>query len=443
MTRLKLRPKLNLIHFAIFFAVIDAVQFSANGYVEAFMLGSFHFYFNDLAVFLIWFAIIVNVTAWQRMTAVSTAASCFLLIELLWLGRGLSVGIFNALIAFRYLADFMAFAVFFLIVRPKWRVDDKVLQIFGFGSILLIGLFVARLIYGSLLFLRDINILSILDALEYRAIDAYGAMVLGCCSVMFFHFAVWRYTGRLSHWYYFLFVSAIAVELLSRQRTSTLATVAGFAAYFICSPKSWSRMAPEVRSAVILSLVSVGIIMLISSSSSLLDLFPQVFAESLTKVGTLEARQEIWSGAFHEFSSREFYGKLFGTYAGYVPPVFVRNGVWILSLHSQYVQTLSNFGFAGLAAFCSVIGIGFYSAVQAALRRKPDNSAGIAPALAVSWLSMMFVFGYAYEWSEIVSIFAILACAPWPGDAQEPARNRDKHPAYLFGKNRRQLKQGF
>jgi O-antigen ligase len=141
---------------------------------------------------------------------------------------------------------------------------------------------------------------------------------------------------------------------------------------------------------------------------------PKSFQSTYQNTSTLQARQGFWAAAWGEFQDRNIIDQLFGYYAGRATLLVTETGgLWQTSLHNQFIQTAYNFGIAGAAAFFLLIATGVISALNALRRKRNANSAGLPPAVAVSWLTAMIVYGYAYEWSLITSIFAVLACAPW------------------------------
>lgn len=416
----------DLVSLAVLFAVIDLVQSCANGFVEAFMIGPYHFYFNDLAVFLLGCAILARTARISRIPAIGYCAIALGAVQLFDLLRGAAVNPVQAFEAFRATIDLPLFCAIFLILRPKTQRVARYLPAILLGTVALVALFLARSVYGEFFLIRDLTILAGNDVLEGRLLSANGAVFVGCSALLFMHIALTTKQRGRAQFYGWAASLSLIIELVTRQRTATAATIVAFVVYFACSPRAAIRIPAALKAFVLGSCVLFAALFVSGTASKLESLVPERFQSSFEKTNTLEAREGFWVAAWEEFQNRDPFDQWFGYYAGRPTMLVTDTGLWQTSLHNQYVQVLNNFGYVGLGAFFLLVVGGSVSALKAARRRDTQNSAGVSPNVALAWLAAMIVFGIGYEWTEVISIFFVLAAAPW---GEEPGTSRTRLPS--------------
>ena len=405
---------LNLILWGVFFSVADYVQHAANGYIEVMMIGSYHFYFNDLAVALLGIVVLRNLVRVRPVEPIAWCVLGFCIVAGIGLGRGLGVNPFEALISFRWIVTFPVFLIVFVVIKPP-RVNLELFRMpMTVATWSLITIYIGRLLFGQFFLVRDPGVALDPESLNGRLLDANAAIFLGA-AIMYF-VQLWRTQPdeARKNLYALTIWSALIVELLSRQRTATVATFAGLAVYLMASPALLKKIPSSVKVLALIFVAGAIGVALLGASGALFDLLPKQYQASLEQANTFVARTVFWQAALTEFAKRDILDKIFGIYAG-KPTLLILSldQVWQTSLHNQGVQTLNNFGIAGAGCLALIVMFGMYAAIRAMRRRNTANAAGIPPELALSWLVSMVFFGIDYEWIGVGNLFVALACVPW------------------------------
>jgi O-antigen ligase len=409
---------------AVFVLIVQLVQRAANGDTSLLSIGPYHFFLIDLAVLLLTVSILLNVFELGNFRPVAIFAFAFAFLELLWLLRGLSHGAWDAFLDLRQQAVMPLLFVALLVRRsPGPKLEDYMPALL-LGTVALLLLLAARLIFGPTLFISNQGALVLLTFNEYRPLDSFSAMYLGCMSMLFAYIALVHGGGSQFRRFGMLAAVALVAVVITRQRSAMLGIFSGFAILAVFSRDLVRRLPLWLKFVALLAGIVVIGVSILDDPATLLSWLPDSFQQSIEKRTTLDGRLMIWDAAMQEFGNRTIGGQLLGEFAGYKPVIIVLGGLWTSSLHNVYVQTLFDTGLLGLVAFTATIGAGFLAAMRA--RRYPEvaNGVGLRPALALAWLAALLVYGYSYGWSYGISLFPVLACVPgWKLADRSPHRN--------------------
>ena len=142
-----------------------------------------------------------------------------------------------------------------------------------------------------------------------------------------------------------------------------------------------------------------------------LEILPASFRESFAKRDTFLARVEIWTGSLAAYSGWSFQWRAFGRPVGEPLMLLLEQGEWEYSVHNGYLGLLLDYGFVGAALWVALL----LAALVAALRSSQSPRllrSDLAPSVAASWLVILLIYGFSYEWRNGAAVFLGFAMMP-------------------------------
>jgi O-antigen ligase len=204
----------------------------------------------------------------------------------------------------------------------------------------------------------------------------------------------------------------LIVVLLSRQRTATVAIFAGLGILLLLDSDLLGRNRMLRRILAVTLFCIVLLVVTLVASGEMLAILPESFRDSLLKRDTWYGRMEIWEGALYTYNSWGLSSRAFGRPAGEsLNIVLYNNTEWIYSVHNAYIGFLIDYGFVGAGLWVTLL----LAALVAAFRTRkmlPVFSYDLHPSVAASWLTMLLIFGFSYEWRDALAVFLGLALIP-------------------------------
>ena len=398
---------------AIFLCFLPNLIGAIRGTTALAEIGSYSLSLKDLAVPALLLAIVSRIDI-GRIGLFRVILFLILSLAFMNLLRGISGGTpFAAVFDFRNRASLLLFFAFVLTRWGSLRPGEYLNAPLTIIAVTFICLFIARLGGGPLLFV-DGNSFGAVDIeyLEDRLLDAQAVICLGASAAFFLSVAAHRPPDYIQFFYRSLAVLCLIVVLLSRQRTATVAIFAGLGILLLLDSDLLGRNRMLRRILAVTLFCIVLLVVTLVASGEMLAILPESFRDSLLKRDTWYGRMEIWEGALYTYNSWGLSSRAFGRPAGEsLNIVLYNNTEWIYSVHNAYIGFLIDYGFVGAGLWVTLL----LAALVAAFRTRkmlPVFSYDLHPSVAASWLTMLLIFGFSYEWRDALAVFLGLALIP-------------------------------
>ena len=382
---------------ALWLLLVGAVIFEIQGQSSLISLGFYTFHVIDPAPVVALAAIVTNLAARRPDWPVYTLPIVLILgLTIVDLLRGLAI---QPDLAAQWARANIAIGLFLMLavtMRPIPAVMRAMRLALLVAATTLSVLAVLRLAIRLDLFLtvEGPNLMVIYD---HRPLTGQGAFLITFAGLLLFSEALHRrrfvFDARMLGAILF-----VAVVLISRQGTASIALLAGLATIFYLQRDSTHQLRIGFGIALLLIVAALLLVFL----PSLLD--TQNFA---SRAGNLDMRRQIWSSLMALWPYEPALVRYFGFPAGQQPvlTVFV-DGIyqtWPYSMHSMYYGSLSTMGYLGAAAYIALLAMLGFRLLIATLK-------GTMPAFALGCWVATIVFSYSYEirMSELLGLFAAI-----------------------------------
>ncbi len=426
---------------SVWAALINLLYSEFRGTGELFVVGSYHCDIIDISVF---FGVIAFIFVPKERLLVAgpngrmalspliakLSISILILIDLANWSRGLYLDAFKASFAQR--SDlFLILTGGFLI----WmQTNDRILRILTplllFGSFGLICIYISRVIYGSN-YGVDTHTTEYIEFLygDKRLLTADAATFLACAGVYFLDKSIEDVRKFRNVMIGLVAIGTLAIGIVTRQRTATIALVLSVIMYFAAAPRLIGRLPWLVRISAILLFFGAIIAFFVLGPDRVLDLMPDTFKTAATKTATLDVRHRVWAAGLDRFSTWGVLTHLIGVEAGRPYLIFIDGEEWKAQMHNVYVGTLMQSGIVGLGVFGVFVINGLFNVLAALSRRWVTNDAGVSPQVGLAWLTIMLVYGYSYEWHNMLCVFALAPMAAWSELGRSATKTVNRRPA--------------
>lgn len=396
-------------------ALLVDLTYEIRGYDFLVLIGSYNLHAADIAAGICLLAAFSSAVNLGRLTVVRVCVLAICAVAILSLLRGVQESSFHAFYAFRTRAVALG-CLAYVGLRGKrigsiWQYEPILLG--GAGIAVLLFLFRAAL-GPTLLMAHDSPTYLGIGLLQFRDLQFETVLVMGLVMIMYLdRWLVIKYPKKRVQDLLVALV-LLSVILLSRQRTATIASLVGVAALFLTDMHFLRRNA-HIMIAIVYAIVTILIAWMSGSIPVLVKMLPETFQYAINNVSTLDARQEVWSAALGLLYAKwDITRQLLGAPAGEQLYIFIAgNGYWQHSLHSQYIQTLMDYGLLGCLFWAALV---VYTVVCAfrELGTGRLNRMGLSPRLVLAWIAALLTYGYSYEWVEGSGFFVAMALAGWP-----------------------------
>ncbi len=415
---------------SVFSALCNLIYFEFRGSGELFVVGSYHCNVIDIAVVFGAAAFLFvpkEKMLWvgrdgraKFIDAVVKLCILFLLvIDAANLVRGLHTDPFKAFYFQRTSLFFLLLGGIIIWMRPIYEIRKYLSTLLAIGSVGIVAIFLLRVMFGSSYGI-DIHS-SVYNEFQYgakRALSADAAVFISCSVLFLFDRIATKFNSRRDIIYSACALLLFMVVLASRQRTAIIAEISGIVIYIILNPRSILQLPGFVKISGILLFFGLLSLIFVLGVDGVAELFPAEFQQSATNTATLDARHLIWAAAIEQFNSWGTIRHLIGNEAGRSYDIYVGGEEWKAQLHNTYVGTLLQAGILGLVALIGLIASSVIRALGALRRRGAANLVGLSPQLGLAWLTIMLIYGYSYEWHNLISLFALVPMAAWTGLGQ-------------------------
>lgn len=402
--------------------------YEVRGWDELGIIGSYHLHGVDIAAAIGFVALIAAKPGFGRPNLMK-----FLVLVIggligFSLLRGILVSPFLAFYAFRVRAVPLLFLFYITFSRVRLEPVLHSQPWLVLWICIATVVFCLRSIFGPSLFMapESPSYLFPLISGEFRVLNTETILVFGFVSTMFLDDLLSTANIEKRQVYLIFIAAMLIVVVLSRQRTAAAASLAGLATLFLANYKFLRR-----NKVVLIILAGLAFIAIVILSTGLLpvlvQMLPAQFQKSFEKIGTLNARMNVWNVAIGwRFVNWDIVRQLFGPPSGEPLYLVTTNGsLWEHSLHSQYIATIMNYGLVGAIAWAALVIYGIIQAFRA-LRSGQPNRVGLSPRVVLSWFAILLVFGIGYEWHDGAGFFMAMALAGWPSNKR---RRKQKAPS--------------
>ena len=393
--------------FAISCAFLSYLVAEIRGNTGLLQIGSYNLSAEDVAVLPLVVALLSRLDV-GRFCLPRILLCLALLLALFNLLIGVSYNAFAALFEFR---SRVVFLLFLGIILSRWG-TLRPLEYLTFPLVAGVTAFLivygVRLIGGPLVFVDPNSSGAIyVDYLEGRLINAETVIFLGAAAAFFLSEGARNGIHgfrRLAYWA--LATMCVFVVLLSRQRTASAAVGVGLCALFLLHPTLFGiKRTPRLLGLILLGVLFIAAV----ATSDVLGILPQDYQESMLKRDTLYARLEIWTNSLAAYSGWDFWRQALGRPAGEPLILHLDGGDWEHSVHSAYLSLLLNYGIIGILLWAALL----LAALIAAFRRSQAlQTSDIEPSVAVSWLIILLIYGFSYEWRNAAGVLLGMAMMP-------------------------------
>jgi O-antigen ligase len=397
---------------AILFAFLPYLVAGIRGHSSLLKIGSYNLCAEDVAVIVLVVALISRIDV-GRISLSRVLLAFILLIAFFNLAIGVSGGnSYAALFEFRNRAVAL---LFFGLILSRWgtlRPGEYLRLPLVAGAVAFLLLYAVRLVGGPLL-LVDPESFGALHAeyMEARLINAEAVIFLGAAAIFFLSEAAHQNLDSFrKSAYWALAAVCFLVVLVSRQRTGTVAVIAGLCIFLLLHPTQLGgKRALRLLAGV--ALLGALLVVAITVLGDVLEILPESFRESISRRDTFYGRVEIWTSSLAAYSSWSFRWRAFGRPAGEPLIVLLDQGEWEYSIHSAYLGLLLNYGFVGAALWAALLLAALIAALRSSQARQLQTS-DLAPSVAASWLVILLIYGVSYEWRNGAAVFLGIAMIP-------------------------------
>ena len=402
--------------------------YEVRGWDELGNIGSYHLHGADIAAALGLVALIAAKPGFGRLNLMKVLVFVIGGVIGFTLLRGIGENPFLAFYSFRDRAVPLLFLFYVAFSRTKLEpVFSSQPWLVLWISIAII-VFCLRMVLGPNLFMSHASPSYLFPWIsgELRVVGNGTVLLFGLALTMFLDNFLSTTNLERRRFYLFFMIAMFTVIILSRQRTATVASLAGLITLLFANYKFLRR-----NKVVLIILAGLALIVVVILSTGLLSvlvqMLPTEFQKSFEKLGTLNARVNVWNVAIGwRFVNWDIVRQLFGPPSGEpLDLVGSDGGLWGHSLHSQYIATIMNYGLVGAIAWAALVINGIVQALRA-LRSGMPNRVGISPRVVLSWFAILLVFGIGYEWHGGASFFVAMALAGWPSNKR---RRKKKAPS--------------
>lgn len=382
------------------------------------MIGSYNMWTHDVVIAAILYAI-ARLVSRERVKLSIFGLLVFGLVGLLALSllRGAVDDPFGALFGIRSIAPVIGFIALGACLSGRQLQYTAVKRAFVYIAVAAALLAYARAALGA-----EFLYFGAYDRIEEifeggRVMSSSGALVIG--STLLFLLADTSVLGQESKRTFLIIFLSVAL-LMTQQASAIFATGTGILIMFTLAPG-----ATRLMRIVLASAAACFLALAFAAGTSILTLLPDwLIGSRERRTGTLEWRRSIWEQVIAEFKTWSDADKIFGLPSHQKPEIWLNNELYLNSVHSQYLGSLTQVGVAGLTIYLVIVLGLFLTAVRKAADRR---SHGWTSALMGGFCALLIVFGYTYEIRPENAVLLALAMAHVE---TRPSKKRRRAPRF-------------